>query len=125
MQPTARQVRIASYQMIGFQLLVASVMMLVFFQLQGAQAAYSALQGGLIAALPNLVFALFAFRYLTQGSAEQARKSFMRGHALKILLTIALFIGVMRQDDVVASALIISYTITLLAQWSAVFFFKH
>ncbi|MEE2024426.1 ATP synthase subunit I [Alkalimonas mucilaginosa] len=125
MQPTARQVRVSAYQLIAAQVLVAALMSLLFLLLQGAQAAYSALQGGLIAALPNLVFALFAFRYLTQGSAEQARTSFMRGHALKILLTIGLFIGVMRQDDVVASALLTSYIVTLLAQWSAVFFFKH
>lgn len=125
MQPTARQVRISAYKLVGFQALIAALMALVFFLMQGNEAAYSALQGGLIAALPNLVFAFLAFRYLTEGSADQARTSFMRGHALKILLTIGLFIGVMRQDDVVASALLTSYIITLLAQWSAVFFFKH
>lgn len=125
MQPTARQVRISAYNLVGFQALIAALMALIFFLMQGIEAAYSALQGGLIAALPNLVFAFLAFRYLTEGSADQARTSFMRGHALKILLTIGLFIGVMRQDDVVASALLTSYIVTLLAQWSAVFFFKH
>lgn len=125
MQPTARQVRISAYKLVGFQALIAALMALIFFLMQGIEAAYSALQGGLIAALPNLVFAFLAFRYLTEGSADQARTSFMRGHALKILLTIGLFIGVMKQDDVVASALLTSYIVTLLAQWSAVFFFKH
>ncbi|MCH8536610.1 MAG: ATP synthase subunit I [Alkalimonas sp.] len=124
MQPTARQVRISAYKLVGTQMLVAALMALVFFLLQGGQAAYSALQGGIIAAVPNLVFALYAFRFIAHGSAEQALKSFGRGHTLKILLTIGLFIGVMRQDDVVASALLTSYIITLLAQWSAAFFFK-
>ena len=125
MQPTARQVRLSVYKLIATQVLVALCMALIFLIFSGGIAAYSAMQGGLIAAIPNLVFALFAFRYLTEGSAEQARISFMRGHALKILLTIGLFIGVMRQDDVVASALLTSYIVTLLAQWSAAFFFKH
>lgn len=125
MEPGARQVRISAYKLIGCQVLVAALIALVFFYFQGDLAAKSAFKGGLIAALPNLVFALFAFRYLTRGSAEQAKTAFMRGHSLKIILTIGLFVWVMQQDDVVASALLTSYIITLFSQWTAAIFFKH
>ncbi len=48
----------------------------------------------------------------------------MRGHALKIILTIVLFVVVMQQD-IAAGPLMVGFVLTLLAQWTTAIFFKH
>lgn len=124
MQPNPRQVRISAYKLVAFQVVVAVITALVFAVISGELAAESALKGGLIAAVPNFVFALIAFWTLGQGTAEQAKAAMMRGHALKIILTIVLFVVVMQQD-IAAGPLMVGFVLTLLAQWTTAIFFKH
>ncbi|KKO46011.1 hypothetical protein WG68_08050 [Arsukibacterium ikkense] len=124
MQPSPRQVRISAYKLIAFQVAVAAVTALGFAIGAGELAAKSAFKGGLIAAVPNFVFAMFAFWTLGRGSAEQARTAMMRGHSLKIILTIVLFVVVMQQP-IAAGPLMAGFILTLFAQWSTAIFFKH
>ncbi|WP_233080353.1 ATP synthase subunit I [Rheinheimera soli] len=124
MQPSPRQVRLSAYKLIAFQVAVAGLTALVFQLLSGELAAKSAFKGGLVAALPNFVFALFAFWTLGRGSAEQAKTAMMRGHSLKLILTIVLFVVVMQQQ-IVAGPLMTGFVLTLFAQWATAIFFKH
>ncbi|WP_333608707.1 ATP synthase subunit I [Arsukibacterium sp.] len=124
MELNPRQVRLSAYKLIACQVAVAAVVALVFYLINGEPAARSAFKGGLIAAVPNLVFALFAFWFLGRGSAEQARTAMMRGHSLKIVLTIVLFVVVMQQP-IAAGPLMAGFILTLFAQWSTAIFFKH
>ncbi|KKO49423.1 hypothetical protein VT06_06210 [Arsukibacterium sp. MJ3] len=124
MELSPRQIRLSAYKMVACQVIIAALVALIFYIINGEPAARSAFKGGLIAAIPNLVFALFAFWYLGWGTAEQAKTAFMRGHSLKILLTIGFFVLVMQQADIVAAAVLTGYILTLLAQWTAAIFFK-
>lgn len=124
MQPEQRQVRLAAYQLVAFQFAIAGFTAIVFALSSDVFAAFSALKGGIIAAVTNLVFALTAFRRSALVNAEQAKIALMRGHSLKIVLTIILFVVVLKQE-VVASAFIIGFITATLAQWAAAVFFKH
>ena len=48
----------------------------------------------------------------------------MRGHSLKLILTIMLFVVVMQQE-IAAGPLMVGFIFTLLAQWTTAIFFKH
>lgn len=124
MQPNPRQVRLSAYKFVGFQMTVALIVSICFGLMIDELAAKSAFKGGLIAAVPNFFFALFAFWSLGRGSAEQARVAMMRGHSLKLGLTIVFFIVVMQQE-IAAGPLMTGFILTLLAQWSTAVFFKH
>lgn len=124
MQPNPRQVRISAYKLVAFQVVIACCASAFFAINYGALAALSALKGGIIAALTNLVFALVAFRTIALTSAEHAKNALMRGHSLKLILTIVLFVVVLKQE-VAASAFITGFIMATLAQWSAAVFFKH
>ena len=124
MQPNPRQVRISAYKLVAFQVVVAALTALYFVLTSDELAAKSAFKGGLIAAVPNFVFALIAFWTLGRGSVEQAKTAMMRGHSLKIILTIVLFAVVMQQE-IAAGPLMLGFILTLLALWSTAIFFKH
>lgn len=124
MQPNPRQVRISAYKLVAFQVVIALSTSLFFIIYYDALAAFSALKGGIIAALTNLVFALVAFRTIALTNIEQAKIALMRGHSLKLILTIVLFVVVLKQE-VAAGAFITGFIMATMAQWSAAVFFKH
>ena len=57
------QARKSAYFAVLAQVVVAGCIALAFFLLADSIAAKSAFKGGLAAAVPNFVFAFFAFRY--------------------------------------------------------------
>jgi ATP synthase protein I len=87
----ARRGRLAAYKLVLVQAAVASIISILFFVMWGAQHGLSALAGGVIAVLPNFVFATLAFSHSGASSAVKVIKSFYWGEAVKMLLTIALF----------------------------------
>lgn len=124
MQQQQRQVRLAAYKLVAFQFAIASFTAIFFGFYSDGLAAFSALKGGIIAAITNLTFALVAFRPRALTNSEQAKIALMRGHSLKIVLTIVLFVIVLKQE-VAAGAFITGYITATLAQWAAAVFFKH
>ncbi|EJI87020.1 ATP synthase I chain [Alishewanella aestuarii B11] len=82
------------------------------------------MKGGIIAAVTNLVFALIAFSKFALSNAQQAKMALVKGHSFKLILTIVLFVIVLKQE-VAASAFIIGFSLATVAQWSAAVFFKH
>lgn len=61
------------------------------FLLSDKVAAYSALAGGLICALPNMYFVRKAFQYAGARAAMQVVQSFYKGELWKMFLTAVLF----------------------------------
>ena len=98
---------------------------LAFFLAADAVPAKSAFKGGLVAAIANFVFALLAFRVNAAEQPEQAKAALMRGHSVKMILIVVLCALVLQQPDNVAAAFAVGFSLTLLMQWSATFFFKH
>lgn len=117
--------RKSAYKLILCQIIMAGLVTLAFFILKDPLAAKSALKGGLVAVVPNVVFVFFAFRYSGAEIADKVIASFMRGHSLKILLTVVLCGLVLTQETLLPMPFFSGFLLTLLTQWTAPFFFKH
>ena len=117
--------RKSAYKLALCQLAVAGVIALAFFLAADAAAAKSAFKGGLVAVIPNFVFAFFAFRFSALDNANLVLASFMRGQSVKLILTAVLLALVFSQQQLVPGVFLTGFLLTLLAQWMAPFFFKH
>ena len=117
--------RKSAYKLALGQLAVAGVIALAFFLAADAAAAKSAIKGGLVAVIPNCVFAFFAFRFSALDNANIVVAAFMRGQSLKLILTAVLLAVVFSQQQLVPEVFLTGFLLTLLTQWSAPFFFKH
>ncbi len=85
----------------------------------GAQAASSALLGGVVCIVPNAFFAGKLFKYQGARSAKQIVNSFYKGEALKIALSIILFTLVFVWIKITPLAFFLSYIIILMTHWFA------
>jgi ATP synthase protein I len=119
------QARKSAYKLVLCQLVVAGVIALAFFLAVDAVAAKYAFKGGLVAVIPNCVFAFFAFRFSALNNANIVLAAFMRGQSVKLILTAVLLSVVMSQPELVAEAFFTGFILTLLTQWTAPVFFKH
>jgi len=122
---SAATARKSAYKLALCQLAVAGVIALAFFLAADAAAAKSAFKGGLVAVIPNFIFAFFAFRFSALDNANLVLASFMRGQSLKLILTAVLLALVFSQQQLVPGVFLTGFLLTLLAQWMAPFFFKH
>ena len=103
-------------RLIASQVVVTLVLSLLFTLMSG-KAAYSAMLGGLVAIIPNGVF---AYRLFARGGAQAANKivsALYRGEAIKLLITILLLMLVFRFIPVVALAFFATYILALLVFW--------
>lgn len=78
-------------RVVGLQVVVAILVSAVCWLLLDAVAAYSALLGGLVCAMPNLYFAWKAFSYQGAQAAREIVRSFYKAEAVKFGLTAVLF----------------------------------
>jgi ATP synthase protein I len=120
----ARRGRLAAYKLVLVQATVACIISTLFFVMWGAQYGLSALAGGVIAVLPNFVFATLAFSHSGASSAKVI-KSFYWGEAVKMLLTIALFSLVFINIKVGFMPLFTCYSLVLVVHWIAPLYFKQ
>ena len=99
------------------QILFTTALMLltivIIYFIWGASYAKSAFLGGLVAIIPNVVFALKAFKYAGAQSAEKVVESFNSGVKLKMLYTALLFALVFKFLEVIPSAFLSTYCIVV------------
>ena len=101
----------------AFQAVVVLLMGALFW-IKSPVAAYSALVGGFIFFLPNMYFALKAFRYTGARAAKQIMSSFYRGEAGKLILCAVLFaIAFKSIKPMDVSALFLTFAIMLVTNW--------
>ncbi|GGD71742.1 ATP synthase subunit I [Lacimicrobium alkaliphilum] len=108
-----------------FQAGIAGLVTFVVWVLYDPLSAKSALKGGLVAVIPNFVFAYLAFRYIASEHVERVKALMLGGHTLKIILTVVLCALVLSQSSLAPGFFIAGFVITLLTQLTASFFFKH
>ncbi len=120
----ASPLRVAAFKLVAFQVTVAIVIALIIFIGWGASVSLSALAGGFVYIIPNLVFAMYAFRFAGARQANQVYASFKRGSGLKFLLTIFLFALVFKSVQVVALPFFACFILIMFTQWLAPLFFK-
>ncbi|WP_329604297.1 ATP synthase subunit I [Saccharobesus litoralis] len=115
---------LSAMKLIGLQAGFVVIASLIVLILWGDQAGKSALYGGIIATLPNAVFALYSFRFAGARQIQQVYASLKRGVAFKYLLSILLFALVFKTTAVVLLPFFIVYLIAISANWFAPIFFN-
>lgn len=87
--------------------------------LLSANAAKSALLGGLVCLIPNAYFAIKVFKYQGARAARQIVNGFYKGEALKIGLSVLLFTAVFIWCKITPLAFFSSYVLVLMTHWFA------
>ncbi len=112
-------------KLLGFQLLVLGVLALLL-EWAWSGSGFSALLGGLIAWIPQSVFAWMVFRHRGARRMNQSVRDLMLGEGLKLGLTFVLFIvvfvGVQPSNPI---SLICAYSVVLLLHWLAPWLLKQ
>ena len=119
----AKPLRSQALKFIYLQGVVALASALVVWLGWGVLAGKSALMGGVVALLPNLVFTLYAFRYAGARQVQQVYSSIKRGAGLKYLLTIVLFALVLKSSAVILLPFFSAYVLVMIVNWFAPIFF--
>ncbi|MGC1181850.1 ATP synthase subunit I [Legionella sp.] len=98
---------------LGAVLVFAALCAIVY----GVNAASSALLGGMVCVVPNIYFARKLFKYQGARSAKQIVNSFYKGEAVKIILSIALFMAIFVWVKITPLAFFMSYIMILMTHW--------
>ncbi len=104
--------RVLQLQMLTVLLVVAGA-----WALGGDKQGISALLGGLIGFLPNLVFAFLFGRKDPGKSANQVVRAFYFGEGLKLGLTVLLFMIVFQLPGIAALPLFIAFVAVMAVFW--------
>ncbi|MEP2650734.1 MAG: ATP synthase subunit I [Paraglaciecola sp.] len=99
------------------QSILAIICSSVFAFFLGKNEGLSALYGGFICVIPNGLFAFLVFRYSGASKIKLVVRSFNKGSKLKFLFTILLFLFVYQWQNLQPLPLIVTYVVTLMAQW--------
>ncbi|MGL5741917.1 MAG: ATP synthase subunit I [Legionella sp.] len=100
---------------LGVTLIIATVSAIAL----NANAAISALLGGMVCFVPNAYFAIKLFKYEGARSARQIVNSFYKGEALKIVISVFLFTAVFLLFKITPLVFFASYIMILMTHWFA------
>lgn len=112
-------------KMVGSQAMFVLLMTIIIYLGWDITYARSALIGGLIAVIPSLIFALYAFRFAGAQAAKMVTQSFYRGQSLKLLTTFVLFIVAFKWMNVLIEPTMLAFILTLFTHWLAPFYFNQ
>lgn len=116
---TFRMARLAFYRLAAWQLAATAIVVAAASAVSGGNAAISAACGGLIGIVAGLYQALRMLRVDASTYPEQFMASVYVGEALKIVLTVALFIAAIRLLGVEMVPTIMGYAATYVVYWLA------
>lgn len=92
-----------------FTLALMLITTVIIYFIWGVSYAKSAFIGGVVAIVPNIIFALKAFKYAGAQSSRKVVESFYSGVKLKMLYTALLFALVFKFMEVIPSAFLSTY----------------
>ncbi len=101
------------------QLAISAVVALLCAATVGAPAGLAALAGGGIGVAASTMQVAASFRRSTAGDARAIARGFYRGEALKIAVTVLLFIVVLQRRSLPPGPLFAGYVATFVAYWVA------
>ena len=113
----AQEGRQLARKVLFYQSLIAMALACIFFLFLDKYSGISALYGGLICVLPGMVFAFLAFKHAGASQNKLVVRNFNKGSKLKFIITIVLFVMAYKSPNLQPLPLLISYVITLMAQW--------
>lgn len=112
-------------RLVACQLVITVVAGAVALLFSGTSAGWSVMGGGLVAALPNALFAKIVFKHQGALAAKQIAGSFYKGEALKIGFTVVLFTLVFRWVTIVPLLFFAAYIGVQLLIWFAPLLFVN
>ena len=105
--------------LVAGQLAISLVAALICAALGGMRAGLAALAGGGIGVVGSIAQVAVSFRRRAAGDAAAIARGFYRGEALKIAVTVALFICALRRRSMPPGPLFAGYVATFVAYWVA------
>lgn len=114
-----------AWRLVAWQIGVTVVCAVAAILLISIKAGLSALLGGLVSAVPNAYFARKLFKHQGAQAAKQIVNSFYKGEALKIILSITLFVLVFKYFNIVPLVFFIVYIIAQAVFWFAPMIFVN
>lgn len=111
--------------LIELQAVLTGLCSLGFLTFSGKLQALSAIIGGLIAIIPNMLFARKLFQYQGARAAGQIVKGFYLGEAIKFLSTLVLFALVFKYLRTYPLALFTTYILVLMTHWFSPLIFAN
>lgn len=107
--------------------MITSVLLLAFvsYFYWGIEHAKSVLAGGAVTIIPNIFFALKAFRYAGARSSEKVMESFYSGEKMKIVLTAILFALAFKYLAILPVPFFTSFCLVVAMPLLTPFFIKH
>lgn len=118
-----QQHRKKAFQFVGLQLVLAivlSVLVGIFWEVQTGKSFFI---GAMLDVVPAFVFTIYAFRFSGAQQLRMIAASMYRGETVKILITGALFVLVIKTFPVVFPALFIGFLIMKISQFLQTIFF--
>lgn len=103
-------------QLIFSQLVVTAGLSLLFLFVSTA-AVYSALLAGLVAIMPNGLFAYRLFKYSGAQSAKSIVSALYRGEAMKLVITMVFMAVIFRFIPILAWPFFATYILVLMVFW--------
>jgi len=101
------------------QAVISAVVALLCAAIVGAAAGLAALAGGGIGVAASIVQVAASFRRRAAQDARAIARGFYRGEALKIAVTVLLFVVVLRRGSLAPGPLFAGYVATFAAYWVA------
>lgn len=121
----AKKGQISGLKMVAFQLLLVLSLALISTVFFSNKAGYSALFGGITFLLPNFIFVWMAFAHAGARQSRKVLRGFYAGEAIKLFLTVLLFVVFLKYGVLSLSAFYISFSLLVISQWLAPFFFYN
>jgi ATP synthase protein I len=121
----AKKGQVSGLKLVAFQLSLVLIVALISTVFFSNKVGYSALFGGLTFLLPNVVFVLMAFAYAGARQSKKVVRGFYAGEAIKLILTVLLFVVFLKYGSLSLSAFYISFLLLVMSQWLAPFFFYN
>ena len=121
----AKKSQKAGLKLVGLQLLIVLLTALILTVFFSVKSGYSGLAGGITFLLPNFIFVLMAFAHAGASKAKLVVRGFFAGEAIKLFLTVILFTVFLKYGAVSLTAFYISFSLLVISQWIAPFFFNY
>ena len=106
---------------LGITVLLATIALMI----SGTIAAKSAILGGLVSLVPNAYFARTLFRHQGARAASQIVKSFYKGEAFKLMLSISMFALVFKFFQIIPLVFFVVYIVAQMVFWFAPLLFVN
>jgi len=118
-----QQGKVLATKVIGLQVAIIIGATLITFFVAG-EASWSLFYGGFIGILPNAYFAFQAFKIAGARQAQQVVVNMYKGEAVKLIMTVLLFVLAFKVLTVLPGWLFLGYTLALMMNWIALAMFK-